>query len=112
MHYYEWGLHICFLKILKHGALRKSEATQVFQNQRRKSSFRQKKLLLMLKILWTRRKLLFNILARLIDQYVAFCMHRGNVKKCPRKRSSRRFVRAVLDGRFKPSQIQFNSNLR
>ena len=43
MHYYECGLHICFLKILKHGALRKSEATQVFQNQRRKSLFRQKK---------------------------------------------------------------------
>ena len=42
MHYYECGLHICFLKILKHGALRKSEATQVFQNQRRKSLFRQK----------------------------------------------------------------------
>ena len=44
----------------------------VFQNQRRKSLFRQKKLLLILKILWTRRKILFNILARLNDQYVAF----------------------------------------
>ena len=44
----------------------------VFQNQRRKSLFRQKKLLLLLKILWTRRKILFNILARLNDQYVAF----------------------------------------
>ena len=41
-----------------------------------------KNLLLILKILWTRRKILFNALARLIDQFV----------HAARKRSCRRLV--------------------
>ena len=55
----------------------------VFQNQRRKSLFRRKKLLLILKILWTRRKILFNILARLIDQYVVFTYKETVLRKIP-----------------------------
>ena len=55
----------------------------VFQNQIRKSLFCQKKLLLILKILLTRRKILFDIPARLIDQYLClFCIHRDDVEKC------------------------------
>ena len=77
----------------------------VLQNQRRKSLFRQKKLLLILKILWTRRKILINILARLIDQYVAFTYTETMLRNTPRNRSCRRFVRAVFDDRIKPSQI-------
>ena len=42
----------------------------VLQNQN--SLFRQKKLLLVLKILLTKRTILFNILARLFDEYVVF----------------------------------------
>ena len=49
-----------------------------------------KNLLLILKILLTRRKILFNILARLIDQYVVFTYTETNA---PRKRSCRCFVR-------------------
>lgn len=44
----------------------------VFQNQIREILFRQKKLLLILKILLTRGKILFNILASLVDQYMLF----------------------------------------
>ena len=47
----------------------------VFQNQIREILFRQKKLLLILKILLTRGKILFNILASLVDQYMLF-LHR------------------------------------
>ena len=42
----------------------------VLQNQN--SLFRQKKLLLVLKILLTKRTILFNILAMLFDEYVVF----------------------------------------
>ena len=44
----------------------------VFQNQITEILFRQKKLLLILKILLTRGKILFNILASLVDQYMLF----------------------------------------
>ena len=41
--YYECGIYICFLKILKNGDLRKTKVTEVlilvFQNQKRKTSF-------------------------------------------------------------------------
>ena len=47
----------------------------VFQNQIREILFRQKKLLLTLKILLTRGEILFNILASLVDQYMLF-LHR------------------------------------
>ena len=59
----------------------------VFQNQRRKS------LLPILKILLTRRNVLFNILARLIDQYIVFTYTETMLRNAPRKRSCRRFVR-------------------
>ena len=86
-----------FLKILKHGALRKTEATEVinfcFSKPEKEKLISSKKLLLILKILWTRRKILFNILARLIDQYVAFTYTEAMLRNVPRKRSCRRFVR-------------------
>ena len=82
----------------------------VFQNQRRKSLFCQKKLFLIVKFLWTRRKILFNILARPIDQYVAFTYKETMLRNALRKRSCRRFLRAVLDGLIKPSQIKFSLN--
>ena len=66
----------------------------VFQNQIRESLFRQKKkLLLILWILLTKRKILFNILVGLIDQYVIFTYTETMLKNDPRKRSCRRFVR-------------------
>ena len=58
--YYECGLYIRFLKILKHSALRKTEATEVinfgFSKPEKEKFISSKKLLLILKILWTRRK--------------------------------------------------------
>ena len=65
----------------------------VFQDQIRKSLFHQKKLLLILKILWTRREILFKILGRLIDQYVVFIYTETILRNAIRKTSRRRFVR-------------------
>ena len=115
MLYYECGLYIRFLKILKHSALRKTEATEVinfgFSKPEKEKFISSKKLLLILKILWTRRKILLNILARLIDQYVAFTYTEAMLSDAPRKRSCSCFVRAVFDGRIEPSQIKLNLNL-
>ena len=65
----------------------------VFQDQIRKSLFHQEKLLLILKILWTRREILFKILGRLIDQYVVFIYTETILRNAIRKTSCRRFVR-------------------
>ena len=46
-----------------------------------------------LKILLTRRKILFNILAKLIDLYVVFTDTDTIFRNAYRKRSCRRFVR-------------------
>ena len=53
---------------MKYGALRKAESTEVInfgfsKPEKEKFISSKKKLLLILKILWTRRKILFNILA-------------------------------------------------
>ena len=58
----------------------------VFQNQRKKSLFRKKKILLILKILWTRRKILFNILATFIDQNVVFTYRETMLRNAPRRK--------------------------
>ena len=99
---------------MKHGVPRKTEATEAinigFSKPKKKKFILSKKLFLIVKFLWTRRKILFNILARPIDQYVAFTYKETMLRNALRKRSCRRFLRAVLDGLIKPSQIKFSLN--
>lgn len=62
-------------KYKKHYAVRKKEATEAINfgfSKPEQFVSSKKKLLLILKILLTRRAILFNILARLFDEYVVF----------------------------------------
>ena len=84
-------------KYKKHDAFRKKEATEfinfLFSKPDKRKFISSKKLLLILKILLTRRKILFNILTRLIDQDVVFTYTETILRIASRKRSCRRFVR-------------------
>ena len=68
----------------------------VFQNQRRKTLFLQQKTSIDFEDSMDQKKILFNILARLIHQYVAFTYTEMMLRNAPRKRSCSRFVRTVL----------------
>ena len=69
----------------------------VFQNQRRKTLFLQQKTSIDFEDSMDQKKMLFNILARLIHQYVAFTYTEMMLRYAPRKRSCNRFVRTVLN---------------
>ena len=85
-------------KYKEHGPFRKQQVTELINfrfSKPVKGKFisSKKKLLLILQILLTKRKILFNVLVGLIDQYVIFTYTETMLKNDPRKRSCRRFVR-------------------
>ena len=58
-----------------------------------------------LKILLTRRKILLNILSKLIDQYVVFTYTETMLRNAFRKRSCNRFVRKSRVVRYSCKKI-------